>query len=144
MTKTYRIDTPVGPIARWLPSLEAAKERYIAATMDAWKFDDDGEPIPAVTFEQSLEDDMGSPMSEYTRCLDDGRWDSSIFVERPDWPSYEFAHGASPSLAMQRTTGPSDCPHERLICSNTCTPRDGIPEPRIRCESCGTTWEPVT
>lgn len=142
MTATYRINTPVGPIARWLPSLDAAKERYIAATLDAWRFDNDGQSMPVITFEQSTEDYDGEAVPEYTRCLTDGRWDSSILVERPDWPSYVSGHGASPGLAMQRITGPSHCPHERLICSNTCTPHDGIPEPRIRCESCGTTWEP--
>src|SRR4051812_33889883 len=116
MTATYRINTPVGgPLARWLPSLEAAKQRYIDATMDE-HLGSGG--FPDVTFEQSTEDEEGAPMPEYTRCLTDGRWDSSILVERPDWPSYVLGHGASPSLAMQRITGPSHCPHERLICSN--------------------------
>lgn len=57
MTATYRINAPVGPIARWLPSLDAAKERYIAATSDAWRFDNDGQPMPVITFEQSTEDE---------------------------------------------------------------------------------------
>lgn len=140
MSKTYRIDTPVGPMARWLPSPEAAKELYATDIAEAWARDEHG--IPAVAFETSTEDEDGDPRPEYTRCLIDGRWDSSISVERPDWPSFDFAYGASPELAMQVTDSAIDCAHKRLICSNTCTPREGIPEPRIRCASCGTTWEP--
>ncbi len=142
MTKTYRIATPVGDTARWLQPIENAKDRFIADIMEAWRDDDSGRAMPVVTFETSTEDDMGDPMPEYTRCLVDGRWDSSILSERPDWPSWDFAYGASPELAMRVTDSAIGCAHKRLICSNTCTPREGIPEPRIRCASCGTTWEP--
>lgn len=58
MKPTYRIDTMGGPLARWLPSLEVAKERYIASTMEGWRdsYADDGEPDPIITFEPEIDE----------------------------------------------------------------------------------------
>jgi len=140
---TYRIDTMGGPIARWMPSLEAAKKRYIASTLEGWRDSPGSDPEPAITFERSTEDEDGTPRPEYTRCITNGRWDSSISVERTAWPTYDLSHGDSPELVMQRATGPHHCPHEHLVCNNSCPPLEGWPEPRIRCAACGTTWGPA-
>lgn len=130
----YRIDTVVGPMARWMPSIEAAKERYLESIAETYV--EVEEQAPVVTFESSTEGENGEALPPYLRCLEDGRWQASISPERPAWPSSEvLGHGDSPPLAMVAVNVSGACTHRVLTCS-------GTTEPRIDCTMCGQMWMP--
>lgn len=143
---TYKISSPVGPLARWLPSIEAAKERYQAIATES-DFDAP-DPIPKIAFvDSSTDPDDGEPCTAHVQCFVNGDIDACIWPELPEWPHDDYArHGKSPDLVMVRgeastvrfPRGPSVCPHSNL----TCTLSNDVP--RIVCPSCGAQWIPET
>lgn len=129
----YAIHTPVGRMARWLPSIDEAKRVYAASVAER-DYEDD-ERRPEVSFEASSVDDQGDQCAEHVNCLLDGNLDCCIWSEPAQWPEYNIGYGAAPALVMQGDPV-ADCRHPQLSCS-------GATEPAIRCTACGTTWAPA-
>ena len=139
---TYRINTRVGgPMARWLPSIEVAKERYLECVREAHDAEDG--PLPEITFEVSRVDEDGAPCAEHVRILQDGNLDSIIWPELPEWPDPSpFPHGPAPDLVLTAASQATACTHRRLVCTNVGDYREVTPRPVIRCSDCATTWAP--
>lgn len=130
----YRIDTMGGVMARWLPSIEEAKRRYLDSIAEAYLDVDD--QAPAIAFEPSTEGESGEPLPPYIRILEDGRWQASISPEPSVWPASTLSRGSSPPLAMVAVNVSGVCTHRVLTCI-------GVDDPRIECTACGQIWTPA-
>lgn len=137
---TYKISTPVGVMARWLPSVDAAKAYYEA------RFAETKEEGDVLTFEvSSLDPDDGTPCPEHIDVCVNGSLDSCIWPESPEYPETFSHYGTPPDLEMISSRDDTECQHRRLSCgyaSRRPYP-DRCSSPRIRCLDCGDLWTPA-
>jgi hypothetical protein len=142
-TATYRIDGMCGPIALNLPSVAAAKERYLDTVREGL---DEGDTIPEVQFRLSRESPDGDgPCEEHVECVENGHIDACIWLERATWPGVVLG---SSVLTERHLAMVSDavspfpsCQHRRLLC--VMIDPDGVPGPGIMCVDCKQTWTPA-
>ena len=139
----YAIHTPVGQMARWLPSIDAAKQAY-TELVAARDYEED-EPRPVVSFEVSLVDDQGDPCSEHVNCLLDGNLDCCIWPEPAAWPERDlYTYDGivkAPNLVMVASEDRHLCAHRTLVFRNDVDHERSTPA--IACDDCGATWQPA-
>lgn len=141
---TYRIDTPVGCSARWLPSVDAAKDAYRRMLAES-VYGDAPDPLPEITFVETTEPLEDEQPAWKIECRLDGNLDCVIWPERPEWPSNDYgSHGKSPDLVMVSDNYMTYCRHPKLVCSLDEPTDTHHRQPRIECASCGAQWTPET
>lgn len=131
---TYCINTMVGLHARWLPSEDAAKERWRENHARRVKeHEEDGDEPPGVLeFLESFTDDQGDPCDRHLAIREGDSLVGTIWLERPAWPS-----PGSPSLVMISQPSDGTCRHRLLACKFA-----DAQEPLIVCTDCGAEWKP--
>lgn len=130
---TYSIYTMGGRHAWWLPSEEAARERWLENHARRVKeHEEDGdEPPGEVSFVESFVDDQGEPCPRHIAVYEGDDLVAAIWPESAAWPE-----AGGPPLVMWADR-PSDCRHGVLGCEMDDS------GPVITCSGCGTKWGPA-
>ena len=129
---TYSINGTCGPLARWLPSEQAAKDWWIEFHRGCVKeAEEDGKKPPdKPTFVESTVGEYGEPVPRHLEIYEGDALRACIWPEPPAWPERK-----SPDLLMKATPR-VDCIHGLLVCKLV------EERPIIACAECETVWRP--